>query len=59
MLLTGIRDAYKHATEKGSPEEQRNLINNLAADEAMLNTLTAMLDNVRNKHHTGMGGRMY
>ena len=40
MLLTGIRDAYKHAVEKGGPEEQRNLINSLAADEVMLNTLT-------------------
>ena len=59
MLLTGIRDAYKHAVEKGGPEEQRNLINSLAADEVMLNTLTQMLQKVRNKQSGGIGGRMY
>ena len=59
MLLMGIRDTYKHIAEKGTPDEQKNLINNLAADEAMLNTLTQMLEKVRNKNSMGMGGRMY
>ena len=59
MLLMGIRDTYKHIVEKGTPDEQKNLINNLAADEAMLNTLTQMLEKVRNKNSMGMGGRMY
>ncbi len=48
MVLQAIKEVYESAESEGDTAQVNHLIENLAADEQMLNTLTKMLDKHKN-----------